>query len=436
MRNIKILKNNGEDRVYLLITLVSMLILISGMRKTDASILLIFFSLPMLGRPVTLIPMLFVTSWNMTFSIFGLGAYFYYFILFLIAMAFSHRHYGRFIGANRTTLFYVLFAVYIIISAVFSISHVTEPAIRLMFTILSVAFVGLFQCKSQLYIYKSLFWIALVASIYFGIRILISPVPFVIESEVLDSISSVQPTIMRRVNPNSAAQIITILSIILFITDIRVKQYKTPIIFALLLNLNTLITLASRTSFYALGASFALYLIFASNMSKARKFHLLLLTAGVMYLLNQFIESIESRLIVTSVLEDEGSGRFITWTLLWEDVVPKYWLLGFGYGIANYRILNFPFDADNMYMDLLCQLGVIGSALFYFLHFDMMKRVNSARRDSIGMESMFFILCCFLVFGFGETVFNTPLYWASLLLVSSLQPNKNSNTKKSYQLPT
>lgn len=433
MQKMMFLKKN-ESQLYLFITLVSMLILISDMHKAEANILLAFLSLPMLGHPVAIVPMLFVTSWNMTFTIFGLGAYFYYFILFLIAMTFNHRQYGKYIGLNHTILLYILFATYIVFSAVFSISHVTGPAIRLMFTILSVAFVGLYQCRNHTYILMSLFWIAIIASVFFGLRMLISPVPFVIENEFLDFMSDPRPSIMRRINPNSAAQIVTILSIILFIFAVRVKRYKLLIAFAISFNLNTLLLLASRTSFYALCISFAFYLITASNMNKSRKFILILLTAGCMYFLNQYFESSESRLLVTSVLEDDGNGRFLHWVQLWEDVVPTYWLHGIGYGRDNYFALDDPFDADNMYMDLLCQLGVVGSALFYFLHFHMMKYVNTVRKNSIGMELMFFILFCFLILGFGETVFDRPIYWSSLLLVGSLQSNKDSNANTCSQL--
>jgi hypothetical protein len=433
MQKILFLKEN-EGRLYLFITLVSMLILISDMRKADASILLAVLSLLMLSRPLTIVPMLFVTSWNMTFSIFGLGAYFYYFILFIIAMIFNHQQYGKFVGINRTTLLYILFAAYIVYSAVFSFSHVTGPAIRLMFTILSVAFAGLYQCRNHTYILKSLFWIAIVASVFFGFRMLISPVPFVIESKGLTVISNYWPSIMRHMNPNSAAQIITILSIILFISAVRIKQFKVLTTLAIFLNLNTLLLLASRTSFYALCISFAFYLITASHMYKYQKFFSILLTVGCMYFLNQYIESSASRLFVTSVLEDNGSGRFIHWAQLWKDVVPTYWLQGFGYGIDNYRFLGYHFDADNLYIDLLCQLGVIGSALFYFLHFYMMKYTNFARRDNIGMEMQFFMSVCFLVLGFGESVFDRPLYWAVLLLFGSLQPNRDSNANTFCQL--
>ena len=418
--------HKGISRNYLLITLLSMLILISGMPSIQASTLLVLLSLPMLKRPVSLIPMLFVTSWNMSFGIFGIGAYFYYFSLFFIAMFFNHRQYGRYVGPNFTTLLCLLFGAYIVFSTFYSISRQIAPSVRQMFTIFSVAYVGLYQCRERNYVYSCLFWIAVAASFYFGLRMLMSPIAYVtIDADTGFINTSPRPTIMSGVNPNTAAQIIAVLSIILFIAVMRLRKFKDGIILALLFNLNTLIQLGSRTSFYALAICFVFYLFFATHISKGRKFFLMLLTAVGMYVLLQFIDMMENRLFYTTILEDEGSGRFVSWTRLWEEVVPKYWLRGFGFGRENYSILGYHFDADNLYLDLLCQLGVIGSTIFYVLHFRMMRRVSAARKRSVGMEMMFFMLLSYLISGLGESVFDFPLYWATLILAGTLYPTPN-----------
>jgi hypothetical protein len=141
--------------------------------------------------------------------------------------------------------------------------------------------------------------------------------------------------------------------------------------------------------------------------------------------INYYIDYIESRLVVSSFMEDQGSGRFVTWALLWQDVIPRYWIRGFGVGFANYLALGYQFDADNMYIDLLCQVGIIGSILFYLQHFHTFRRIRAMEDDKTIIDLLVIISICFLFFGFGESVFSTTFYWGNLIILCTLGRGEN-----------
>ena len=417
----------GELQFYLLVTILSMFLLIDDVESPVEDAALILLSLPLLRRPVTVIPLLFISSWNMTFSVFGLGIYYYYYVVFLIAMSFSHHQFGEYIGLTRTALYYLLFAVWVLMSVFYSVGHVVDAPVKLFLTIMTVFFVSLFQCRDRNYIFVSLFWIAVVASLFFAIRALFFPAEYVLEIETWDNSihSEVSNTLMTQLNPNSAAQIVVMLSIILFIFVVHMDRHKLLVLIPLLLNIYTLIFLGSRTSFYALCFSVGFYTLFISSFSDPHKVYLAFLCVLMAWGINYYIDYIESRLVVSSFMEDQGSGRFVTWALLWQDVIPRYWIRGFGVGFANYLALGYQFDADNMYIDLLCQVGIIGSILFYLQHFHTFRRIRAMEDDKTIIDLLVIISICFLFFGFGESVFSTTFYWGNLIILCTLGRGEN-----------
>lgn len=429
----KIKIEDNERLFYMLITLLSTLLLIDDVKSIVEDVLLVLLSLPLLRRPVTAIPLIFVASWNPMFSVFGLGAFYYYFIIFFVSMIFSHKQYGEYIGLTRSTLYYLLFGSYIAISGYFSISHSVDPALKLAITIILAMSVGLFKCRDTNYVFSCIFLIAIEASLFFFARALFNPAYYTLDEESF--LSGVRPyvsqTLMTQLNPNSAAQIIVIISTIIFVALVKMRAKTFLVSILLLMNIYTLIYLGSRTSFYTLFFVIISYLIYTSNLSITRKFYLILFSAIIGLITTYYITSVGSRLVVHSLMNDYGSGRFLMWGILLENVIKDYWLHGFGFGSANYRLLGYSFDADNLYLDLLCQLGIIGFSLFLMLHIHLYRRAKSMNAEVPAKDFLTLMVINFLIIGLGESVFDTTLYWGFIAIACSLSGEEEDVTDDS-----
>ena len=232
-------------------------------------------------------------------------------------------------------------------------------------------------------------------------------------------------------NPNTAALVIVAIYTILYCEAFRTKKFR--LIALAFLNFISLMYLGSRTSFFTAGIITVAYFIVWKTSPVKKGFVLLLLCFflwGVYSASSLFERS--QRLVFSSFQEDQGSGRFIKWELYFHDIIPDNYVKGIGYG--NYDSYGYDeSDADNLYVDLLCQTGIVGFLLF--LSFYISSLVHFCKSKAYKREFGFLIayFLAFLLIGFGESVFDTPLfwYWASLSLLplnEQLGNNREYNT--------
>ena len=181
------------------------------------------------------------------------------------------------------------------------------------------------------------------------------------------------------------------------------------------MNIGTLIFLGSRTAFFSLAIIAVVYLMLILKTSVLKKSILFIvlfaLFFGVYSLGNQF-ENFE-RLSLSSFENDQGSGRFYTWGVLVDDVIPNHLVKGIGVGSSNYECIKITStDADNLYIDLLTATGIVGLILFLSYHVStlviLFRRREKKKRD---WDFLITIFLAFLVVGFGESVYDTVLYW-------------------------
>ena len=203
------------------------------------------------------------------------------------------------------------------------------------------------------------------------------------------------------------------------------------------LNAGTLMILGSRTAFFTMAIITIVYLMLVLKTSVWKK---MLLFGGclaaffVVYSMGSSFERFD-RLNISSIEEDQGSGRFYTWEVLLTEVVPYHWVRGVGVGKANYENLPiYTLDADNLYVDLLTATGIVGFLLFfayYALNLFHLFRFRKKKRD---WDFLIAIFLAQLFEGIGESVYDLPLVWffglLSMLAINDLKYAEDETEKE------
>ena len=402
----------------LILILASSLLLVSKIGGIVSSIILIAMSFFMYSNPVSFIPLIFVSAWHIGMVVVpGFAAIFYYSLIFLVSASMNSYgfNHSKIIKPLRTAM---LFGVWLLISGAFAITGNWYESFKIFMYILIAFLCSKIRINSMDFVNKSIVCIAVVMSVYFFVVSYIFPLKFslVDRSQYTNSDITDLNTIIWGVNPNTAAQIVLIVFAILFCYSLSKRKFGLLCIS--LLNFATLIFLGSRTSFFTVAFVSAVYFFFVSKMNGVKKLgiglFLLIVAFGVFYY-SDGVTSRVSRLNANSIIEDGGSGRFMTWEFLINDVIPNYLFSGIGVGRDNYRAIGLLYDADNVYFDVLTQTGVIG--LFLFL-----KMLMETLRDSVGKLSanknyhfLIFILYSYLLIGVGESIFDIPIFWGVFL---------------------
>lgn len=403
-----------------LVILISTVLLIDGVDNVLEYALAFILSLVFIKKPDGYIPLIWVSSWFSRMVVLPfVGAFFYYVLLFIIS-SFAQRSFFKIPKSSKKTVVAIcLFVLWILVTLLSSVVPEYDYVIKLAIYVLSLVMMFKYRVSDINGIGKSIVLVSAFSSIFFGLRLLVAPVTYTIEN-IKDwgtyTWSSI--TLMPDLNPNTAAQIIVLLSIVILCTIIKFKKYflVVPLIF----NVYTLLELGSRTSFFTIIIVFGVYFLLTSKISLPRKIALILMAIVLYNFSSLFLmESLSnSRIISDSIFEDGGSGRFQNWTALLVNVFPHHWFTGIGIGRESYRALGFVYDADNLYVDLLCQVGLVGFLLFFYIYCVIFKEIYlRIKQNTIESDYLIMFMLAFLFLGIGETVFGTSIYWATLMIV-------------------
>ena len=332
-----------------LLLVLSSYIVLAGAHSSITTLFLMASSVAlMLWQPLWLIPMLFLTSISSTFVVIpGLAGYIYYAYLLLIGSLLKLRlnTAGKISVAAIITF---LYAVWLIVTATYSISGETEQAIKMLIAMIPIFIVPMFTQETNINT-KHLFVVAVVFSGYVLLKLLFAPVLYV--ATVDDAITyqnmlNAQLTISERVNPNTLSQGLLLAYLIIYTIAVSARKWLLLIFIAL--PIMPMLMIGSRTAFVTMVAISVLVLLFDSKLSKKLKTAIILLAIlGIPTILNQ-ANQINDRLDMESIVEDDGSGRFDTWKLLMDNVVPNNPIMGVGYGRVNLERIGYTVDADNM----------------------------------------------------------------------------------------
>lgn len=423
---------------YLFLNVLSALLMVIEPTYGIYLLALILLSFLMMVRPITLLPVLFVSSWSISFvALPGLAAFFYYLVLFLVALLFSGPSVrGWTKPPHRQIRFAALFAIWVFLTGFISISGDWFGPMKLSFYILPLILVSKISFNDMSYLRKSLIVLAAFFSVYFVFISLFAPVEFVYEQEnidpkAVDVVLETAPSFRTDMNPNTASQIILLLFIILYCSAFNTKKYW--LIGFALLNFISLMYLGSRTAFFVACIIAIVYLMLSLRMSFLKKAIIFVFVSGIFigaYSMSHRFERAE-RLSVASVQQDEGSGRFFTWKWIFNDVIPYNFIKGIGVGRENYEYFGFTLDADNLYIDLLCQTGIVGLILFLMFHVRTIVLLRKRRKVNRDWDFLVAVFLAYLIEGLGESVFDTPMFWyCGFIAVLALNESKALNKKK------
>ena len=397
---------------YLFLILLSAILLVSETTSVIKPIVLVLLSLLMIPSPITFLPVLFVSSWSITLvALPGLAAFFYYLVLFLFSVSLSLLRSKPFTKPPHFVIFALLFAIWVFATGFFSISGEWYGAMKIALYIVPLGLLSRYRFADMEFLGKSLIVVAAFFSVYFLFISVVAPVDFIMEKEGLDIIWKTSPSFRTDMNSNTAAQVVLLVFIILFCGAFRTKKYW--LIGFALLNIGSFMYLGSRTAFFAACIIAVVYLMLVLKMSFIKKTMVFLVVAtlffGTFSMSYQFERA--ERLSVASVQEDEGSGRFITWKWLFDDAIPNNFVKGIGCGRENYEYYGFSTDADNMYIDLLCETGIVGLVLFMLFYIRTVFLLWKRRKQSRDSDFLIAIFLAYLIEGWGESVFDTPMFW-------------------------
>lgn len=411
---------------YYILNLVSAILLMSETTSIVKPFLLVACSVLMIPNPLSYIPMLFVSSWSVTFTaIPGFSAYFYYLVLFfvsiVVSLVFNEEKVISFVSTKPAARWALLFIIWIMVTSFYSISGQWNSAVKLALFIVPLVIVSRLRISHMDFCRTSIDIIAAFFSVYCLYIILFAPVQYYSDIDPLG-----KDSLRSDMNPNTASQIILALFTILYCEVFRTKKYWLLPFAAL--NMGTLIILGSRTAFFTVAIIAVVYLMLVLKTSIWKKVLLFVGFLAMFFVIFSLGSGLgrSYRLSISTIEEDQGSGRFYTWEILLNEVIPYHLVKGIGVGKANYE--NLPIiakDADNLYIDLLTTTGIVGLLIFFGYYVSNLMHLFRYRKRKRDWDFLIAIFLAYLFEGIGETVYDLPMIWffgfLSMLAINDLK---------------
>ena len=411
--------------VYYFANLLSAILLMSETTIAMKPFILVLLSFLMILNPLSLIPMLFVSSWSITFVVFpGLAAYFYYLVLFFISIGvslISNQEKVSLVPGIPAARMALLFAIWITITGFYSISGQWYGAVKLALFIVPLILVSRLSLSNMEFCRTSIDIIAAFFSVYCLYIMFFAPAYYYSDISTMG-----QRSLRSDMNPNTASQIVLVLFIILYSEMFRTERYGLLIFAAL--NVGTLMFLGSRTAFFTMAVIAVVYLMIVLKTAIWKKILLFIVFLALFFVMFSLGSGMgrSDRLTLETIEEDQGSGRFYTWDVLYHEVIPYHLVHGVGVGKANYENLPiFASDADNLYIDLLTATGIVGLLLFFVYYILNLGHLFRYRKEKKDWDFLIAIFLAYLFEGIGETVYDLPMIWffgfLSMLAINDLK---------------
>lgn len=210
-----------------------------------------------------------------------------------------------------------------------------------------------------------------------------------------------------------------------FLFSDYVKKYKFAIWSMLVvISISLLLTGKRGHIIFSLGAIFVTYYFASADKKRGRIFKIIgaLLAAIVAFLIvSQFIPAINIFVERFAQLAEEGNidaNRSDLYKLAWQFFVdsPLFGIGWDGYQTYYSKFLGMDIDAHNIYLQLLCETGVIGFSIFVIAFYKMYRLTISIYKEKLiackegyykyALTFSIFIQTFFLMYGFT----GNPLY--------------------------
>lgn len=391
-----------------LLLVISCYLLLLEPTSSIRTYVLIVSSIALLFEPLSFIPLLLTTSISSSIAVIpGIAGFYYYSYMFLIGCMLK---YSLVIGKKTHRLCLILYLLCLLISANSSISQDYEFTIRMLVACVPILVIPNIAVNndSQKILQYTLIG-AIFVTIIVALKLLFEPVLYVPGDDMISPYSDIdnfQITISESINPNTVAQSLLLCYVIMFIYGINTNKWQ---IYALsVLPVIPMLIIGSRTVFIALLSITILFFMWKANLKIATKFIIAIFLIIFCNIILDWFATFNDRLLLEMISEDRGSGRFDTWERLFNNVIPNHLMTGIGFGRVNLDLIGYDVDADNMYVDSLCQIGLLGSISLMLMILSLIK--VSVKQKSILSQIAFAMLMFVLIVGAGETVFDTFIF--------------------------
>ena len=198
--------------------------------------------------------------------------------------------------------------------------------------------------------------------------------------------------------------------------------------FAFLVGLFLLLGTGSRTSFA--GLILGLIIIIAWERKKLGKFNsksifFLIAIIGVIafYYFNKPL--LFYRYSISSIMESQGTGRFIFWDYYLKHIIPNNFWFGIGIGgdaeIQEMIKMGVPIiyqkPAHNMVLSLLVELGIGGCLLYMTFFIVTLKRGLKALKENYFILPFYSVFSLSLLMAIGEPMYSSKIFWVSIAMI-------------------
>ena len=406
---------------YLIVFLNACLIMVNKGGILPLGVLAVL-SAPLLFNPAAIIPLLYLTSWHNSFElrpVVSIHLYFSLLFLFSLFIPNNRKQYQTVWGVPSYVFFAIPLMFWVLLTGWHSVTGSLAPSLVVFFELALLVLMAKVRLFNMEFSRKCILMIIEVATVCFTLIALFHPFQVDLGGSELSTKafqSDIRLTILPEINPNIAARIVTVNFIILFAEAFRTKRMGLALFS--MLNLVPVLLCGSRTSFIGILGVVGLAMLTARrlNWKSLLLIGVMLALFGGLYVVGSGLND-RKEMTVNSVVEDAGSGRLFTIEGLFTSVIPKHLMMGIGLGRDNYTQMGFGYDADNLYVDALAQIGLVGFILLFLLYFVFMGDYLSRRVEYHDKLLARLILIAFLVLGIGISMFDTMGFWFALTLL-------------------
>ena len=320
----------------------------------------------------------------------------------------------------ETRLFYVLFALYTLISSVWAQNFTGAElfqCVKTIFFVISISFV--------VFNYRELRWVyalQIVMGLTIAIILCTTSSTMAIQGEWLDD---TQRSILViggvQIDPNYASILLVPVSVFLFrnVLSRRGSALYTGLsIVGLIVVLFALFRSGSRGGLLAIAASMTFYYI-RCRENMGRKLFLLIvgIFSVILFLpnlLSLLPSSVANRFTLSTILSTGGAGRTDLWLSLIENLFssPFAFIFGHGYGAA---LDYLGIASHNYFLDILYNGGVIQLVVLVLLYWKLFKVAD--RNRNVFVQA---ILFGYITISLTVSVGNNMFFWTGIVFVMLL----------------
>lgn len=424
------LDRNETKYIGLSIILITLMCIIGNSANPFLTMIIIGVCILFINRPEYLLPAVLISSL--------LGDYFVAFlgigmsrvtVLIYILFSVIHLLIER-KCVSKTKLLVLFFAIlYCFFSAATSLTGLTKPAITMALNLVLVFFMAHQSINNREVFIKNLQYSIWVFCIYIVYAFVTGRGIYYFANRL----------IITGTNSNAFGMCMAVIVVFLLsLSYTRTTKTGTFLnVCYAIISFFILCLTGSRSALIASVVGFCFMVLFVNSTGKIKTriitIALFSISLFIAYkLLEVYAPEIILRFTIESVEENGGTGRADIWKAVIQNVIPYHMLFGVGLGGENTIQAMAPYVANalgvhNMYISILMQTGIVGSAVFYFFWSKCFRDMYLYRKLDQFIYTPMLMGVSLFVNGIGEEVYGERFLWFVAGLVYLIIYNANEN---------